>query len=62
MKIKLTKSDIEKVIPPKDKNEAIEQSERYEKEYEISKKELEDILENLGQLMEEFKKMETGQK
>lgn len=59
MKVKLTKSDIEKVIPPKDKSEAIEQSERYEKEYEVSKKELEAILESLEQLLEELKMIET---
>lgn len=55
MKVKLTKNDIEQVIPPKKKNEAIEQTERYEKEYEISKKELDRILEQMDALFEQLK-------
>ncbi len=50
MKNKLTKNDIDKIIPPKEKREAIEQSVRYEQEYEMSKRELEEIMGNLKQL------------
>lgn len=53
-KNKLSRKDIEKVFPPKDKNEAIEQSERYEKEYEISKKELDEFLRKLEELSKKF--------
>lgn len=50
-KTKLTKKDIDKAIPPRKKDEAIKQSERYEKEYNLSKKELEEILEKFEELM-----------
>lgn len=59
-KIKLTKNDFEKVLPPKEKQEAIEQSERYEKEYEKSKKQLDAILEQLERLMKELDKQEDN--
>ncbi len=57
-KNKLTRSDIDKAIPPREKDEAIRQSERYEMEYNISKKELDEILEKLEQLMELLKEKE----
>ena len=59
-KIKLIKNDFEKVLPPKEKQEAIEQSERYEKEYEKSKKQLDEILEQLEILMKELEKQEDN--
>lgn len=52
-RVKLTKKDIERVIPPMDKEGAIEQTEKYVSEYEKSKKELEDILEKLKELYNE---------
>ena len=57
-KNKLTRSDIDKAIPPREKDKAIRQSERYEMEYNISKKELDGILEKLEQLMELLKEKE----
>lgn len=57
-KIKLTKRDIDKVIPPLGKNEAIKQSERYEKEYEESKRQLEELLKELEVLKDELRKLE----
>lgn len=58
MKSKLTKNDIDKVMPPKHKEGAIEQSERYEKEYEISKKELDDILKKMEKMMDALRDKE----
>ena len=58
-KIKLTKKDIEKVIPPKGKDEAIEQSERYEREYEASKKKLDDILKRLDEILKQLEESEV---
>lgn len=55
MAVKLTKNDIDKIIPPKQKGDAIEQTKRYEKEYEISKKEIEEIIEKLARLYGEMK-------
>ena len=52
-KVKLTKKDIERVIPPMYKEGAIEQTEKYVSEYEKSKKELEEILEKLKELYNE---------
>ena len=53
-KVKLTKNDIERIRPPMDKEDAIEQTEKYVTEYEKSKKELDEILEKLKELyMEE---------
>lgn len=46
-KIKLTKKDIERVLPPMEKEQAIKQTEKYVAEYEKSKKELEEMLEKL---------------
>ena len=54
MKIKLTRNDIEKVLPPQEREEAIKQSERYEKEYEISKKRLDELLSELEKLMKDI--------
>lgn len=51
---KLTKKDIDRVLPPKEKEEAIEQSERYEKEYETSKRKLDEILQQLEEMMKSF--------
>ncbi len=53
MAVKLTKNEIEKIIPPKQKDDAIEQTKRYEEEYKISKKELEELLEKLSKLYEQ---------
>lgn len=58
MKSKLTKSDMDRIIPPKKKAEAIEQSERYEREYELSKKELDDMIKKLDELLEKLKNSE----
>lgn len=58
MKSKLTKSDMDRIIPPKKKDEAIEQSERYEREYELSKKELDDMIKKLDELLEKLKNSE----
>lgn len=52
-KIKLTKKDIERVIPPMDKEQAIAQTEKYVLEYEKSKKELEEMLEKLKSMYSE---------
>lgn len=54
MAVKLTKNDIDKIIPPKPKNDAIKQTKRYEEEYEISKKEIEEIMERLSKLYEKI--------
>lgn len=62
MKTKLTKNDIDKVFPPKQRSEAIEQSERYEQEYEVSKKRLDDILEKLDEMLKELEKLEKKKK
>ena len=43
-KIKLTKKDIERVLPTMDKEQAIKKTEKYVAEYEKSKKELEEML------------------
>ena len=51
--VKLTKKDIERVLPPMDKERAIEQTEKYVSEYEKSKKELEEILKKLKELYNE---------
>lgn len=61
-KIKLTRNDIEKAIPPLEKNEAIKQSERYEEEYHMSKKELDEIIERLKKLMNELEELEKVDK
>ena len=58
-KIRLTKNDIDKIIPPKGKFAAIEQSERYEKEYEVSRKELDEILKQLEELMNRLNDSES---
>lgn len=60
-KIKLTKKDIDRIIPPKNKKDAIEESERFEQEYEKNKKDLEEILEALKKLAEEFNKNERNE-
>lgn len=54
MKSKVSKSDVDRIIPPKKKREAIEQSERYEKEYEDSKRELDEILKRLEEILKQF--------
>lgn len=56
---KLTKSDIDKALPPKEKREAIEQSERYVREYELSRKELDEMLSRLEKVMEKLKRTEN---
>lgn len=40
---RLSKKEIEKILPPLEREKAIEQSMRYENEYKASKKELERI-------------------
>lgn len=44
---KLTKNDIEKILPSLGKEEAIEQTERYREEYENSKKEFEEFMKKI---------------
>ena len=58
MKSKLTKRDMDRIIPPKKKDEAIEQSERYEREYELGKEELDDMIKKLDELLEKLKNSE----
>lgn len=57
-KTKLTKKDIDRIIPPKDKKDAIKESERFEQEYEKNKKDLEKILEALNKMAEELNRNE----
>lgn len=52
MASKLTKNDIERVLPILDKQEAIEQTERFVAEYENSKKEFEEIIEKIDQMID----------
>ncbi len=60
-KTRLTGNDINRIIPPKEKEEAIKQSERYEKEYEQSRIELEKIRKNLEELKAALKQLEELQ-
>ncbi len=60
-KKRLTKREIEKVLPPLERDDAIKQSVRYEREYEESKKQLEDILKKLEILKAELEKLEKSQ-
>ena len=53
MQKKLTKNDIEKILPPLGKDEAIKQTERYEEEYENSKKEFEEFMKKIRETLEE---------
>ena len=53
MATKLTKNDIESVLPPLEKKEAIEQTERFREEYENSKKQFEELLEKMSQMIKE---------
>lgn len=62
MKIKLTKKDIDRAFPPREKEDAIEQSARYEKEYEVSRKELEEMLEKMENLLKKIEAMEKDLK
>lgn len=52
-KVKVTKKDIDRIIPPMDKEGAIEQTEKYVTEYEKSKKQLDEIIEKLRELYNE---------
>ena len=56
--ITTAKNNIDKVLPPKEKKDAIEQSERYEKEYEMSRKKLDEILMELERLKKELEELE----
>lgn len=53
-KNKLTKKEFDRILPPQEKNEAIEQSVRYEKEYEESKQKLNDMLKKLEELLKKY--------
>lgn len=53
MATKLTKNDIESVLPPLEKKEAIEQTERFREEYEKSKKQFEELLEKMSQMLKD---------
>ena len=53
MATKLTKNDIESVLPPLEKKEAIEQTERFREEYENSKKQFEELLEKMSQMIKD---------
>ena len=47
---KLTKRDIDKIIPPMDKEDAIEQTERYATEFENCKIQFEETMKKLREL------------
>lgn len=50
---KLTKNDIERVLPTLEKDKAIEQTERYMAEYENSKKEFEELMRRMREILNE---------
>lgn len=52
-KTKLTRKDIERAIPPMDKESTIEQAERYAAEYKKSEKEFDEMMEKLKELYKE---------
>ena len=52
-KTKLTRKDIERTIPPMDKESAIEQAEKYAAEYKRSEKEFDEMMEKLKELYKE---------
>jgi hypothetical protein len=62
MKIKLTKKDIDRAFPPREKEDAIEQSARYEQEYESSRKELDEMLKKMDELLKKLEAMEKDLK
>mgnify|MGYP001050407646 CR=1 FL=1 len=50
---KLSKKDIEKVMPPKDREDAIKQTEKYVTEFENSKREFEELIKKLSRVYDE---------
>ena len=52
-KTKLTRKDIERAIPPMDKESAIEQAEKYAAEYKRSEKESDEMMGKLKELYKE---------
>lgn len=46
---KLTKNDIEKILPQLQKDEAIEQDKKYKKEYEESRRQWEEIMRQISE-------------
>ena len=52
-KTKLTRKDIERAIPPMDKESAIEQAEKYAAEYKRSEKEFDEMMGKLKELYKE---------
>lgn len=55
-KVTITKDDLEKIIPPKDKKEAIAQSEKYSEEFEKSREQVNQILDELQKMFAELEK------
>lgn len=57
---KITNKQINKFLPSKPKQEAIKESERYRKEYEQSRQQLEDIISDLERLKKELLELEDS--
>lgn len=53
MAIKLTKNDIDRIIPQLEKEAAIEQDKKFKKEFEESKKQYEKIIEQMSEACEQ---------
>ena len=52
MAIKLTKNDIDKIIPQLEKEAAIEQDKKFKKEFEESQKQFEEIIQKMSEICE----------
>ena len=52
MAIKLTKNDIDKIIPQLEKEEAIEQDKKFKKEFEESQRQFEELIQKMSEISE----------
>lgn len=52
MATKLTKNDIDKIIPKLEKEEAIEQDKKFKKEFEESQKQFEEFMKKMSEMSE----------